>query len=463
MASTVDLDFASEIDFNGPGHTSSADRFISAPRESAIPLNVTPRTNRIARNFGLADERMLKFSDNARRSASGNDLTLQRTHVQPLFAAASKASSLSASAHLGARKQFLLALDGPGIPSDPFAFPLSWSKRNAIAVACGRDVYYQDLNTRDITHLSTLAKRSYGRLTSIEWSRDSPGLLAVGTSLGSVQLLDADSKKLMREWRCTDWGVVGGMNWNEDLLAVGVSDGTVELFDARESKVVGKLSMHKNKVHGVQWSLDGNYLATSDHDGIVQIWDARTSRILSNTDRKSGKMRHGTAPVKALAWCPWKSDLLATGSTYPDGKIRVWSVNSSLASPPVHTISVNTSITSVVWSPHCKEILSTHGTSWQQLAPTAEPPPGVTVLPTGAIPVKTTFTNSVTVHAYPSLKRVVSIPAHSAAVGHSCLSPDGTMVFTVCPAEEAMKMWKVWGMPQNRVRRESAFDKCTIR
>lgn len=35
--------------------------------------------------------------------------------------------------------------------------------------------------------------------------------------------------------------------------------------------------------------------------------------------------------------------------------------------------------------------------------------------------------------------------AHSGTVGQSCLSPDGTMVFTLCYKEEAMKMWKVWG------------------
>jgi cell division cycle protein 20 (cofactor of APC complex) len=49
-----------------------------------------------------------------------------------------------------------------------------------------------------------------------------------------------------------------------------------------------------------------------------------------------------------------------------------------------------------------------------------------------------------TVHSYPNYNKVISVTAHTAPVGHSCLSPDGTKLFTLCPTEEAMKMWKVW-------------------
>ena len=73
------------------------------------------------------------------------------------------------------------------------------------------------------------------------------------------------------------------------------------------------------------------------------------------------------------------------------------------------------------------------------------------------------FDNALAVHAYPSLRRIVSVPAHQGPIGHACLSPDGTSVFTICPYEEAMKMWRVWGPAEKAERRESVFDKCTIR
>ena len=151
---------------------------------------------------------------------------------------------------------------------------------------------------------------------------------------------------------------------------------------------------------------------------------------------------------KALSWCPWQPDLLATGSTYPDGKIRVFSVKSTSPIPqPRHILSLNASITSLHWSPHCKEILSTHGHAWNPDKPT-DP------TTTRPLQVKSPLTHSITVHSYPSYRRTVSVTAHIGPVGHSCLSPDGTMVFTICPTEEAMKMWKVWSVPPKPPKRE---------
>ena len=163
----------------------------------------------------------------------------------------------------------------------------------------------------------------------------------------------------------------------------------------------------------------------------------------------------GLTPVQALSWCPWQPDLLATGSTYPDGKIRVFTVKSTNPIPePLHVVSLNTAITSLQWSPHSKELLSTHGTSWDPRTPQT---------PGRPIAVHTPLTNSITVHSFPSYRRLLSVNAHTGAVGHSCLSPDGTMIFTICPSEEAMKMWKVWSAPERPIRKASTWDKFSIR
>ena len=158
--------------------------------------------------------------------------------------------------------------------------------------------------------------------------------------------------------------------------------------------------------------------------------------------------------LQAIAWCPWQPDLLATGSTFPDGKIRIYSVKSSCSLPtPRHVIPLHAAVTSLHWSPHCKELLSTHGTAWF----------GHTPVPSLVANASSPLANSITVHAFPSGKRLVSVRAHMGAVGHSCLSPEGTMLFTVCPAEEAMKMWKVWEAPVRAKKRPSAFDQFAIR
>lgn len=168
-----------------------------------------------------------------------------------------------------------------------------------------------------------------------------------------------------------------------------------------------------------------------------------------------------------MAWCPWKPDLLATGSSCPDGKIRIWSTSSiSSRNPePLHTISLSTSVNSLHWSPHCKELLSTHGSSFVHILPSRSSRRNSTSQ-AGLPPttVQTSLTNSIAVHEYPSCKRLLTLTqAHASAVTHSCVSPNGEHVFTVCPKEEAIKMWQVWAEPLSSGKEESAFSKFRIR
>ncbi|THH28765.1 hypothetical protein EUX98_g5426 [Antrodiella citrinella] len=432
-----------------------ADRFISA-HPSFSSLQATPRSNRIARVFGLIDNRVLHYTDEGLPTSPQKAFTDIRTNFSKLLAKSTVIPLTSAAAHLGKRQQFLLALDGPGVSQDIFAYPISWSGKGqgCIAVACDRDVYYQDLNSRVISHLCKLPKGdNIGRLSSIDWCREESSYLAAGTTSGVVQLWDASATVKLRDWTVSPKEAIGGMCWNARTLTVGSEAGIISFFDSRMSSAYSEISLHRADVLGCRWSHDGHYLASSDHRGVVYVWDARASKVLSNGDKLGGKMKHN-APVKALSWCPWQPDLLATGSFYPDGKIRIFSMKTiSVIPEPLHTIPLHTQITSLQWSSHCKELLSTQGKSWDPL------------LPAGSnkfTPIKTTLTNSLAVHSYPSLSRVVSVTAHGEEVGQSCLSPDGTMVFTISPKEEAMKMWKVWSAPKDGAK-HSAFGQYEIR
>jgi cell division cycle protein 20 (cofactor of APC complex) len=165
-----------------------------------------------------------------------------------------------------------------------------------------------------------------------------------------------------------------------------------------------------------------------------------------------------------LAWCSWKPDLLATGSYSPEGKIRIWntSVVGSHSPEPIQTIPLNTSIYSLQWSPHCKELLSTHGASFSPIF-SRQPLPGGDDIPQVKA-ILSPLANSITVHEYPSGRRLMSLSnAHSSVVSHSCLGPDGENVFTVCPAEETIKMWQVWRKRPKPSKERSAFDKHLIR
>lgn len=404
-------------------------------------------------------------------------MSLLRRNASDLFLKPPRFRPSSATENLMKEKQSILTLDGPRIPTDPYGSPISWSNRNLIAVACSNDVYYQDLNNKVVSHMCQPDVGTSGSIHSIQWAGEGrETLLASGTNAGVVQVWDAGREggqgEHLRLWREGQLAGVGGLDWNGDLLAVGSHNGTISLFDVRSKVDARSISTHKDKILGLKWSMNGSYLASGDEQGMVYIWDNRAGKELFGEATHRRKMRHH-GPVKvnfwhlvnsgthhlvqALAWCPWKPDLLATGSIQPEGTIRIWSASSpSSHRTALKTFDLNTSVYSLHWSPHCKELLSTHGPSFQSNSrPNTSNQTSKTIL--------APLANSIAVHEYPSGKRLLSLSAHIAPVIHSCLSPDGQNLFTVCPREETIKMWHVWSKRSDPVKRDSAFDKCTIR
>lgn len=106
---------------------------------------------------------------------------------------------------------------------------------------------------------------------------------------------------------------------------------------------------HKQEVCGLKWNNDGGpqaaVLASGGNDNKVCIWDLRGSKRagLRSNGASSGvsgdersdvplwKFHQHTAAVKALAWDPHVSGVLATGGGTADKHIRFWNAyNGSL-------------------------------------------------------------------------------------------------------------------------------------
>jgi cell division cycle protein 20 (cofactor of APC complex) len=265
---------------------------------SSIPLHTTPRTNRIAKSFGLLDDRILTYTEGHASPSETKLRSMLRRSVSELFNVPRSTSSVSAKANLAARRQFVMALDGPGISRDPFAFSMTWSRTNCIGVAFKSDVYFQNLETRAIVHLCRVSVDD-GPVHSIDW-RDEPQshILGLGTMSGNVRVWDATTLTQVANWS-DDKSPVGGMHWSEYVLAVGRKDGRVSLFDLRSPKEIRQTRGHKRHVHGVKWSPDGKYLATGDHSGTVHIWDQRTTNYFTSGDKKLLAKHDGPVKVKS--------------------------------------------------------------------------------------------------------------------------------------------------------------------
>jgi cell division cycle 20, cofactor of APC complex len=253
-------------------------------------MNTTPRTNRMAKFFGLTEDRLLRFTDTTNTTPDSKMLTSLRRSAAQLFFSQPTVHQTSAAANLGKRRQFILALDGPGIPQDPWAYPLSWSSTNVIAVACGHDVYYQDLDTRQIAQLCNLPRPSLGRIRALVFAPR--GLYAaLGTTTGCVQVWDAASRSRVRSWPNTDWMSVSTLAWRQcsRVFALGRTDGRLALLDVRAPDEVHKFRGHKGEVYGLQWSHNERFMASADCHGTVHLWDAR------NMSTRVGKMKHDSS------------------------------------------------------------------------------------------------------------------------------------------------------------------------
>ncbi|EPE10184.1 wd repeat-containing protein slp1 [Ophiostoma piceae UAMH 11346] len=294
-------------------------------------------------------------------------------------------------------------LDAPGLVDDYYLNLLDWSSGNQVAIGLERNVYVWSAEEGNVSCLLETSADTY--VSSVKWSGDG-AYVGVGLGSGEVQIWDVAEGTKVRSMFGHD-SRVGVMGWNKHLLSTGARSGLVYNHDVRIAEhKVAELVSHTSEVCGLEWRSDGAQLATGGNDNLVSIWDARSLAVPKFT-----KTNHKAA-VKALAWCPWNMNLLATGGGSYDRNIHFWNTTSGAR---VNSIDTGSQVTSLRWSTNYREIVSTSGFP----------------------------DNSLSIWSYPTLVRNVEIPAHESRVLHSCLSPDGQMLATAA-ADESLKFWKIF-------------------
>ncbi len=281
-------------------------------------------------------------------------------------------------------------LDAPGLIDDYYLNLLDWSSGNQVAIGLERNVYVWTADEGSVSCLMETSPDTY--VSSVKWSGDG-AYVGVGLGSGEVQIWDVAEGIKVRSMFGHDTRV-GVMGWNKHLLSTGARSGLVFNHDVRIAEhKVAELVSHTSEVCGLEWRSDGAQLATGGNDNLVSIWDARSLAVPKFT-----KTNHKAA-VKALAWCPWNMNLLATGGGSYDRHIHFWNTTSGAR---VNSIDTGSQVTSLRWSTSYREIVSSSGFP----------------------------DNSLSIWSYPTLVRNVEIPAHESRVLHSCLSPDGQMLAT---------------------------------
>ena len=281
-------------------------------------------------------------------------------------------------------------LDAPGLVDDYYLNLLDWSSGNQVAIGLERNVYVWSAETGSVNCLLETAPDTY--ISSVKWSGDG-AYVSVGLGNGEVQIWDVEEGTKLRSMHGHETRI-GVMGWNKHILSTGARSGLVYNHDVRVAQhKVAELVSHTAEVCGLEWRPDGSQLATGGNDNLVTIWDARSLNA-----PKFQKTNHKAA-VKALSWCPWQNNLLATGGGSYDRNIHFWNTTSGAR---VNSIDTGSQVTSLRWSTHYREIVSSSGFP----------------------------DNSLSIWSYPTLVRNIEIPAHETRVLHSCLSPDGQMLAT---------------------------------
>jgi cell division cycle protein 20 (cofactor of APC complex) len=307
-------------------------------------------------------------------------------------------------------------LDAPELKNNNYLNLLSWGSDNILAVALGQKVYLWNASTNSVDELMTLEGDDY--VSSVSWSGSNGNHLAIGSSNSVVSIWDASASKCLRNMTGHS-SRVGSLSWNQHILSSGSRDTNIINHDVRiRDHKQSTLRGHQQEVCSLSWSPDGTTLASGGRDNLLCIWEGGLTGVSEQTP-KYIKKNH-TAAVKALAWCPWKRNLLATGGGTADKTIKFWnSSNGEL----LNSINTGSKVCSLLWSPHEKEILSSNG-------------------------------NKLKLWSYPKMEKIKEFQGHKARVLHMACSPDGTTCVSAS-ADETLRFWNIFAPPASKKRKKN--------
>lgn len=347
-------------------------------------------------------------------------LAFRQRAPSPLKGSEASASLYSANARAAPRRppraipqQPERILDAPELMDDYYLNLLDWGSSNVLGVALGPAVYLWHADTGSCDELLRLESES-DYVSSVSWAKDGRHL-AVGLSDSRTQIWDAEKGRPVRSLSGHS-ARVGSLSWNGTTLATGSRDGSVLTHDVRvRDHVVGRLQGHGGEVCGLAWNASGSQLASGGNDNAVLLWDAaRASGVAAPQLRLTAH----SAAVKALAWCPFQSNLLATGGGSADRHIRFWN---TATGAQLNAVDTGSQVCALAWSAAERELLSSHGYAQNQLC----------------------------LWKYPTMAKVAELRGHSARVLHLAPSPDGARVASAA-ADETIRLWKVFGGAEER-------------
>lgn len=305
-------------------------------------------------------------------------------------------------------------LDAPNIMDDYYINILHWGSNNIVAVALGEAVYLWNATNSEIHMLPLSYEESY-YVSSVKWSPGCKNIL-VGNSSGQIEVFDTET--LLRVRSLPGHSIrTSSLSWNpasnETVFNAGYRNSAIVQHDIRSRRAVFKVGenervpSHTQEVCGLEWNQSGSILASGSNDNKLCLWDVR-----SMSERPKFKIDSHAAAVKAIAWCPWKSNLLASGGGTSDRCIRFWNTSTGAC---LNCVDTKSQVCGIQWSLDRQELVSSHGFS----------------------------DNQIILWDYPSMKKIGELTGHDSRVLYLDKSPDGTKIVSAA-GDETLRFWDIW-------------------
>jgi len=292
---------------------------------------------------------------------------------------------------------------------------LDWSSKDQIAVGCTTSVVLWNNNKTQseillnypCSNLEESENVVEKYVSSLIWSNEGDKL-AVGHSLGGVEIYDINKKKLISNFSGHN-GRVGVVSWNGNIISSGSKDCNIITRDIRcknnNENIIIKFLGHSQEVCGLKWSFDGSQLASGGNDNNLMIWNLHSTKpIMCNNSH--------LAAVKAIAWSPHQHNILVSGGGTADRTIRFWNTTTFAN---ILKYDTGSQVCNLVFSKTSNELISTHGFSL----------------------------NQINVWKLPNLQKTATLIGHTFRVLYLGLSPNGQNIVTGA-GDQTLKFWNVF-------------------
>lgn len=293
-------------------------------------------------------------------------------------------------------------LDAPNLQDDYYLNLLDWSSENIISVGLENAVFVWSACNSKVTKLCEAPQNE--TVTSVSWSQ-SGNHIAVGNSLGEVEIYDIVKSKMLRKFG-GHAGRVGSIAWNGYTIASGSRDRNILIRDVRQNDdYFSRFSGHKQEICGLKWSFDDNYLASGGNDNKLFIWSLKVGGEVTRFSQHN-------AAVKAIGWSPHQHNILATGGGTADRCIKFWNMQTLSMQESIDTGS---QVCNLMFNKNVNEIVSTHGYSLNQII----------------------------VWKYPTMQKQATLTGHTYRVLYLAMSPCGQNIVTGA-GDETLRFWNIF-------------------